>query len=135
MAMLILRDRAVCRTRNRYWHKTIFDQIDNLKALCEEHGTNLVSASFRWMRHHSSLSGTLVDIIALAVVVVVVLVVVVVHLYIVIVVARLYSSIHTVRDKSLSTFKNLKRITALGASFSCKPVLVFREFRYTQPTK
>eukprot|EP00752_Nemacystus_decipiens_P002716 g2536.t1 len=47
--------------RNRYWHKTIFDELEVLKGLCEEHGTNLVSASFRWMRHHSNLDGEVGD--------------------------------------------------------------------------
>eukprot|EP00903_Cladosiphon_okamuranus_P014597 g13537.t1 len=47
--------------RSRYWHKSLFDQIDQLKVLCDKHGTDLVSASFRWMRHHSSLSGELGD--------------------------------------------------------------------------
>ncbi|CAM9316832.1 unnamed protein product, partial [Hapterophycus canaliculatus] len=42
--------------RHRYWHKAIFDEIEKLKALCEKHDTKLVSASFRWMRHHSNLS-------------------------------------------------------------------------------
>ena len=43
--------------RQRYWHKTIFDAIDNLKALSEKHDIDLVSASLRWMRHHSALTG------------------------------------------------------------------------------
>ncbi|CAM9360220.1 unnamed protein product, partial [Laminaria digitata] len=43
--------------RRRYWHKAIFDAVDDLKAICEKHETNLVSASIRWMRHHSQLTG------------------------------------------------------------------------------
>ena len=64
-------------SRNRYWHKTIFDQIDVLKGLCEEHGTNLVSASFRWMRHHSNLTGKVVCFGGLVVVVLLVVILVV----------------------------------------------------------
>ncbi|CAN0133676.1 unnamed protein product [Ectocarpus sp. 8 AP-2014] len=43
--------------RARYWHKELFDEIEKLKAICVKHDTDLVSASFRWMRHHSSLTG------------------------------------------------------------------------------
>ncbi|CAM9475110.1 unnamed protein product, partial [Sphacelaria rigidula] len=43
--------------KGRYWHKTIFDAIDKLKELCAKHGTTMVSASIRWMNHHSALSG------------------------------------------------------------------------------
>ncbi|CBJ32468.1 conserved unknown protein [Ectocarpus siliculosus] len=43
--------------RARYWRKELFDEIETLKAICVKHDTDLVSASFRWMRHHSSLTG------------------------------------------------------------------------------
>ncbi|CAM9737568.1 unnamed protein product [Ectocarpus sp. 4 AP-2014] len=43
--------------RARYWRKELFDEIEKLKAICVKHDTDLVSASFRWMRHHSSLTG------------------------------------------------------------------------------
>ncbi|CAM9764768.1 unnamed protein product [Ascophyllum nodosum] len=47
--------------RARYWHKTIFDSMDNLKGLCEKHRIDLVSASLRWIRHHSALTGEMED--------------------------------------------------------------------------
>lgn len=47
--------------RHRYWHKAIFDAIDQLKATCEKHEIDLVSASIRWMRHHSQLTEAMGD--------------------------------------------------------------------------
>ncbi|CAN0346786.1 unnamed protein product [Ascophyllum nodosum] len=47
--------------RNLYWHKSIFDSIDNLKSLCQKHGIDLVSASLRWICHHSALTGEMED--------------------------------------------------------------------------
>lgn len=43
--------------RNRFWHKPTFDALESLKELCEKHETSLVSASLRWLHHHSALSG------------------------------------------------------------------------------
>jgi len=54
---------ALYVSRSRYWHKSLFDQIDQLEVLCDKHRTDLVSASFRWMRHHSSLSGKILAIV------------------------------------------------------------------------
>eukprot|EP00904_Undaria_pinnatifida_P003317 jgi/Undpi1/12987/HiC_scaffold_7.g02651.m1 len=45
------------RYRNRFWHKPTFDALEDLKKLCEKHDTTLVSASLRWLYHHSVLSG------------------------------------------------------------------------------
>lgn len=43
--------------RSRYWHKAIFDAIDVLKRICENHDIDLASASLRWLRHYSGLTG------------------------------------------------------------------------------
>eukprot|EP00903_Cladosiphon_okamuranus_P012448 g11659.t1 len=45
------------RYRDRFWHKPMFDALDEIKALCEKHETTAVSASLRWLHHHSCLSG------------------------------------------------------------------------------
>lgn len=58
------RDRLFCCTldchfcRDRFWHKPVFEALDVLRDLCEKHNTTLVSASLRWLKHHSALSGT-----------------------------------------------------------------------------
>lgn len=43
--------------RDRFWHKPTFDALDEIKALCQKHETTAVSASLRWLHHHSCLSG------------------------------------------------------------------------------
>ncbi|CAM9765046.1 unnamed protein product [Ascophyllum nodosum] len=45
------------RYRERFWHKPTFDALEGLRGLCEKHDTTLVSASLRWLHHHSLLSG------------------------------------------------------------------------------
>ncbi|CAN0046946.1 unnamed protein product [Pylaiella littoralis] len=45
------------RYRDRFWHKPTFDALEVIKDLCQKHETTPVSASLRWLRHHSCLSG------------------------------------------------------------------------------
>lgn len=48
---------AFCVNRERFWHKSTFEALEGLRGLCEKHKTTLVSASLRWLHHHSMLSG------------------------------------------------------------------------------
>ncbi|CAM9231442.1 unnamed protein product [Ectocarpus sp. 12 AP-2014] len=46
------------RYRDRFWHKPTFEALESIKALCRKHETTPVSASLRWLRHHSCLDGS-----------------------------------------------------------------------------
>jgi aflatoxin B1 aldehyde reductase len=41
--------------QQRFWSKTFFQEVDELKRLCEVHQTCITSASLRWLRLHSLL--------------------------------------------------------------------------------
>lgn len=44
--------------RDRYWKKPFFAALELLSAACLEQGITLVQAAYRWLVHHSALSGT-----------------------------------------------------------------------------
>ncbi|CAM9869291.1 unnamed protein product, partial [Discosporangium mesarthrocarpum] len=43
--------------RDRFWHKPTFEALKVLQEKCQANGTTLVSASLRWLYHHSALRG------------------------------------------------------------------------------
>jgi len=45
------------RYRERYWRKSIFHAIDEIKQQCAAAKITLTEASLRWLLHHSSLTG------------------------------------------------------------------------------
>lgn len=51
--------------QKRYWKKSFFEAVDLLKAACEEEGIALAEAVYRWMLHHSMLSGERGDAVIL----------------------------------------------------------------------
>lgn len=52
------RMRPLTVNRDRFWHKPTFEALESIKALSRKHETTPVSASLRWLRHHSCLDGT-----------------------------------------------------------------------------
>jgi len=49
------------RYRERYWKKSMFDELDHVKAACEKHSLDLTYASISWLMFHSELRGDLGD--------------------------------------------------------------------------
>lgn len=43
--------------QQRYWKESYFDAVRLIKDACEIEGIDIVEASYRWMAHHSMLSG------------------------------------------------------------------------------
>ncbi len=41
--------------KNRYWKKSYFDAVGELKKICEKYGISIIEATYRWMMYHSML--------------------------------------------------------------------------------
>lgn len=42
--------------KNRYWKKSYFDAVGELKKICENYGISIIEATYRWMMYHSMLN-------------------------------------------------------------------------------
>ncbi|MBR5513601.1 MAG: aldo/keto reductase [Ruminococcus sp.] len=42
--------------KNRYWKKSYFDAVGELKKICEKYGISIIEATYRWMMYHSMLN-------------------------------------------------------------------------------
>ena len=41
--------------QNRYWKKSYFDAVENMKTTCGQYGITMVEATYRWLAYHSML--------------------------------------------------------------------------------
>ncbi|MDO5309843.1 MAG: aldo/keto reductase [Planctomycetia bacterium] len=49
--------------QQRYWKESYFQAVESLDEVCQSHGLTLVSATYRWLVHHSMLNGSRGDAI------------------------------------------------------------------------
>ncbi|KAL9083508.1 MAG: hypothetical protein Q9165_008489 [Trypethelium subeluteriae] len=47
--------------RERYWHKPIFEAVEEIRASVESHGLSMRGSVLRWIHHHSALKTELGD--------------------------------------------------------------------------
>lgn len=45
------------RYRERYWKKSVFDELGHVKAACDAHSLDLTYAALSWLMFHSGLRG------------------------------------------------------------------------------
>lgn len=47
--------------RKRYWKKTYFDAVDEIRKACEQENIPMVEAAYRWLSNHSMLNASVGD--------------------------------------------------------------------------